>query len=346
MKDDKNISEKERIRREKIAAKFQERRRKGYAKYLKKKHREIEKRKKKEAEQKEKEKEKKKILKEREKENNKKKKKRGRPKKTGPKINYYKRRKKLEAKLIKKQLGPKVLPPYKYKIISCRNGLQNKFIGRYRTIEDAYEEFNKLKENEKNIIFPTLIVGLGVLENSIDEYILIEKQEEDELHVNKLRNEYGKYVDQVININGWSIIDKFRYKKEETFRIFGYKRTDRKTFQWIYDNLITSDLDNTLEYKRIILFKNKIIIKDDNGNIEFIICKHYSDAIRFYNLLETWIKRDKIKQIILVGDYSNETDKKRKLIDELVVLTGWSRKKVGMSTNSFNKSNKKEDKDE
>ena len=341
MKEDKNISEKERIRRVKIAAKFQERRRKGYEKYLKRKHREMERRKKREAEKKEKDKEKKRLLKEKEREEKKHKKKRGRPKKTGPKVNYYKRRKRKELKLIKKPRGPKALPPFKYKIISCRNGLQNKFIGRYRNIEDAYEVLDKLKEDNKNIIFPSQIVGLGILENSVDEYILIEKQENDSETINKLRNEYGKFVDQIINIDGWIIIDKFRYKKEETFRVFSLGK-ERKTFQWIYDNLIIKNLDNPLEYKRIILFKNKIVIKEDDGSIELVICKHTSDAIRFYNLLENWTKRDKIKQIIFNGDYSESSDRKRKLMDELVLLTGWSRKKVGMSTNSFNKSNKKE----
>ena len=40
------------------------------------------------------------------------------------------------------------MPPFIYKIISCRNGTQNKFVGRYRTIEEAYDAFEELKRND------------------------------------------------------------------------------------------------------------------------------------------------------------------------------------------------------
>ena len=309
-------------------AAFERRRRKGYEAYLKRKHKEMaererEEKKRKEKERKKKEKERLKRLEE------KKKRPVGRPKKRGPK---KKRKKKIEK--IPQKVGPKFQKPYSYKIISCRNGIQNKFIGRYRDIKEAYAVFNALKLQDNNVIFPSNITGIHQIENSIDEYLLIEKNEDKTSTL--LRNEYGKFVEQTTNKNGWIIIDKFRYKREEEFWVYGYNsKNDRKTFLWIYNNLIISDLYDNLDFKRIFLYKNKIIIKNDANEIELVLCKDESDAVRFYNKTEEWIKRDKIKQVLFMGDYSSISDRRRKLEDELIALTGWTKKKVQMKNNTY-----------
>ena len=309
-------------------AAFERRRRKGYEAYLKRKHKEMaererEEKKRKEKERKKKEKERLKRLKE------KKKRPVGRPKKRGPK---KKRKKKIEK--IPQKVGPKFQKPYSYKIISCRNGVQNKFIGRYRDIKEAYDVFNALKTQDNNVIFPSNITGIHQIENSVDEYILIEKNEDKTSTL--LRNEYGKFVEQTTNKNGWIIIDKFRYKREEEFWVYGYNsKNDRKTFLWIYNNLIISDLYDNLDFKRIFLYKNKIVIKNDANEIELVLCKDESDAVRFYNKTEEWIKRDKIKQVLFMGDYSSISDRRRKLEDELITLTGWTKKKVQMKNNTY-----------
>lgn len=309
-------------------AAFERRRRKGYEAYLKRKHKEMaererEEKKRKEKERKKKEKERLKRLKE------KKKRPVGRPKKRGPK---KKRKKKIEK--IPQKVGPKFQKPYSYKIISCRNGVQNKFIGRYRDIKEAYDVFNALKTQDNNVIFPSNITGIHQIENSVDEYILIEKNEDKTSTL--LRNEYGKFVEQTTNKNGWIIIDKFRYKREEEFWVYGYNsKNDRKTFLWIYNNLIISDLYDNLDFKRIFLYKNKIVIKNDANEIGLVLCKDESDAVRFYNKTEEWIKRDKIKQVLFMGDYSSISDRRRKLEDELIALTGWTKKKVQMKNNTY-----------
>lgn len=333
MKITEDLSEKEIERRKKLSAMFEERRRAGYARYLKKKHKEMERRKKREKKLKEKEKEKKRLarLKEKEKLKLQKKKKIGRPKKTGPKVNYYQRYKK--RKKIPGVSGPPKMPPFIYKIISCRNGTQNKFIGRYRTIEEAYDAFEELKRNDEKVIFPSSFTGCEKLENSIDEYLLIEKSDGENP---MLRNEYGKLVEQKLNTDGWKVLDKFRYKREETFWVYGYdKKKDRKTFQWIYEELVLSNIENPYTYKRVLIYKNKIIIKNDDGSLDLIFCKHMSDSVRFYNKLEEWVKKDKIKQIVFIGDYGIKSERKKKLEDELMELTGWPRRKIQMKGTSY-----------
>jgi hypothetical protein len=323
MEEIKEISEKKLARRAKIKAIFEERRRKGYERYLKKKHKEMARK----AALKAKKKEKERLKRIEEKALKKKKKKVGRPRKPGPKVNYYKRKKKLLEP--KKQKGRKALPPFRYKIISCKNGLQNKFIGRYRSIEDAYDKFNELRYRNNNIIFPIAIRGDEYLEKSIDEYILIENNDGGN---SLLRNEYGKFVEQKTNIDGWIVLDKFRYEIEETFWVWGYNKTkDRKTFTWIYENLIKDNIETPYDFKRILLYKNKFIIKDDDETINIVFCKHSSDAIRFYNKVEEYVKKDKLKHVLFAGDYSELSDKRRELEEEIIKVTGWTLRKIRLN---------------
>lgn len=321
------ISEKERERRRKIS----EYRKRVIKKNREKGLKEYRKRKKKEKELAEKKKQREKEKKKREAEKNKKKRPVGRPKKRGPK-KKYKRKKKVEKKKVSR-----ALPPFTYKIVSCKNGKQNKLIGKYRNIEDAYEVFKKLKENDKNIVFPIFSYGNDYLKNSIDEYVLIEKN--DNTDSSMLRNEYGVIVEHKTNKDGWIIIDKFRYLKEETFWVWGYdKKSDRKTFIWIFENLLLNAFHG-YENKMICTYKNKVIIKSDNGNIELIFCKSQEDAIRFYNLLEKYSKKNKLKRAIFIGDFSRVSSKRRKLENELIEYTGLSKRKIQMKNTSFFLSN-------
>ena len=312
---------------EKQKAAFERRRMKGYREYLKRKHREMAKKKR------EKEKKKEKELQKREKERLKKKeekKKRpvGRPKKRGPK----KKRRNIK-KALPKKVGQKPLPPFIFKIISCRNGRQNKFIGKYRTSFDAYVVFNELKNIDKNIIFPSKLTGSDSIENSIDEFILIEKKDSKNT---LLRNEYGKLVEQKLNKDGWIIVDKFRYQVEETFWVWGYdKISDRKTFLWIFENILLSNINYDYDFKRVFIYKNKLLIKDDDNNIDLIFCKDESDSIRMYNMMEEWIKRDKIKQVLFIGNYSKLSPKRKEIENEIMSLTGWNKKKVQMKNTTY-----------
>lgn len=252
------------------------------------------------------------------------------PKKKEPKKRGPKKKRGRKPTIIKKKRGYAPKPPYIFKIISCRNGKQNKFIGKYRTIEEAYEKFNDLKMDDRRVIFPSIVANDESIRNAVDEYVIIQKSDAEN---SVLRNEYGKLVEQRSGVEGWIILDKYRYKKEETFWVWGYdNRSDRKTFTWIYRNVINAGLGSPLEFKRILTFKNKVVIKEDDGSLDIVFCKTESEAVRFYNQAQTWARREKNKQLIFIGDYSELGPKRRKIEDEIMLLTGWPRKKVQMKT--------------
>ncbi len=304
---------------------LEKRRRAGYERWLKKKHKEMEKRKEKEKKLKEKEKEKKRIEREKKKEKEalKPKKRRvGRPKKRGPK-----KKRKSRAKKIYKPRNV-----WDYKIISFHNGKQCGYHGAFFNSKDAYEKIDELLEENKKIIFPKMVENNEVLGSSKYEYLILEKNRYGDKKNMDLRNEYGKVVKHTINSDTWVIMDKFTYNVEETFWVWGFNpNTERKTFQWIYENIVTYGIKTKYDIKRVFLYKNKIIIKDDENKIDMILCKTQGDSVRFYNLIEEWNKKTHNKQVIMLGSLNIPGERKKKMEDEIMELTGWERGKVQQS---------------
>ena len=308
----KDISEKERLRRERLA----EKRREGYRAYIERKHKEMEERKEKKRKEKE----------ERKKKSVPKKRKVGRPKKRGPK----KKRKYISRK---PKIDKRTLNVYDYKVVSCHHGKQNEYIGAYIKVEDAYEEVERRLEESKGVIFPARVQITDTIINSRDEYLILEKNRYGDKEAPLLRNEYGKLVRQETNSDTWIILDKFEYDVEETFWVYGYDPArGRKTFEWIYYNILLKGIETSYDIKRVMLYKNKIVIKDDVGNLDIVFCKTCGEGIRFYNLLSEWAAKGKIKQIIFLGNYSKISDKRRALENELVTRTGWAKTKIQMPT--------------
>lgn len=310
MSEEKQISEKERLRRERLA----ERRKAGYRAYIERKHKEMEEREEKKRLEKE----------ERKRKSFPKKRKVGRPKKRGPK----KKRKYVSRK---PKIDRRSLNIYDYKVVSCHNGRQNEYIGAYVKVEEAYEEVERLLEESKKVVFPARVQIGETIGPYRNEYLILEKNRTGDKEAPLLRNEFGKLVRQETNSDVWMVLDKFEYDVEETFWVYGYDPTrGRKTFDWIYLNIIMERIQTSYDIKRVMLYKNKIVVKDDAGNMDIVFCKTQSDAIRFYNMLAERVK--KIKQVMMLGNYSIKGDKRRALETELIEKTGWTKRKIQMVT--------------
>ena len=261
--EEKIISEKERLRRERLA----ERRKAGYRAYIERKHKEMEEREEKKRLEKE----------ERKRKSVPKKRKVGRPKKRGPK----KKRKYISRK---PKIDRRTLNIYDYKVVSCHNGRQDGYYGAFVKAEEAYESVEELMKDQKDIIFPARVQITDRIISSRDEYLILEKDRLGDKEAPLLRNEYGKLVKQETNSDTWIVLDKFSYDTEETFWVYGYDPVrGRKTFEWIYYNIIIGNIETSYDIKRVMLYKNKIVVKDDAGNLDIVFCKTVSDAIRFYN---------------------------------------------------------------
>jgi hypothetical protein len=255
-----------------------------------------------------------------------KKKKVGRPKKRGPK------KKRIRKKIVKTQ---KIRPVIDFKIVTMLNGKQNGYIGSYQTYVDAYKQLQELEELNQKVIFPRKFLNSGEINISKDEYLVLERNRHGDKDDNLLRNEFGKFVEhKITNSQKWVIRDKIVRLIEETFWVYGYDpKLDRKTCTWICDNMLFGSIVNSYDIIRVLVYKNKVLIKYDDKPMGMIMCKNKSDAIRLYNFISEKVRQEKTKQIVCVGACNVVCDARRELEQSIIDLTGWNKRKIQRSTN-------------
>ena len=251
----------------------------------------------------------------------------GRPKKRGPKKKRKSRAKKIDRRTL---IGES--KQYNFKIVSCHNGKQDRYVGIYRTEEEAYAELRRLLDISKQVVFPQQNTSLKTIVNSEYIYLLLERNRHGDKQNARLKNRVGKLVEQSTNSKQWVIVDKEFYDVEETFWVFGkHPKDDRKPYNYILA-MLSNGIESKYDFKRVILYKNKVLFKDDDSQYDIIFCKNINDSIRLYNKLREDIKRLKIKNIYFVGAYNEISDKRRELEKELVEQTGWTKRKIQKST--------------
>lgn len=255
-----------------------------------------------------------------------KKKKVGRPKKRGPKKKRIRRK---TVKIIKKR------PVIDFKIITCLNGKQNGYIDCYHTYAEAYSKLCELEKNNDTIKFPRKYINKENISNIKEEYLLLEKDRSGDKPDGLLRNEFGKFVEhKIVNSDTWIIRDKKIRYVEETFWIYGFDpKTERKDFTWIYEVLLKGGLETPYDIIRILVYKNKLIIKYDNKPMSMVMCKNKSDCIRLYNVISENLRHEKIKQIVCIGAYNTVSENRRQLENDIMELTGWNKIKIQRATN-------------
>lgn len=196
------------------------------------------------------------------------------------------------------------------------------------SVATVNKEFKTMVEENKSVIFPIKFNNnkTEIIESSY-EIMIIKARDKTESRETKVMDEYGKFVNYATNDDDWIIYDRSPYYIEETFWVYGYHpRLQRKDFKWIYDNFISNNSNNKYLFKTIQLFKNKILV-ECNGKLDMVICKNKQDAIRMYNMIEEWCKRDKMKYIGFMGDLSYSRYKSD-WITKIQKLTNWTRKKI------------------
>lgn len=244
------------------------------------------------------------------------KKRRGPKKKRGPKKPRY----------IKK--GRFILTKFPYQVIACKNGVKKEYYGKFFKLEKAYAKVNELLEATKNVEFPQTMRNRGTLHPVVYEFVILERNDDGTKPNPSFRNEYGKLIEHKTTSKTWIILDKFQYQVEEQFWLISTGQYKRYTFRYIYENYIVDKLETQFDFLQIQVYANKILIKEDNGDMEIVMCKNSTDAIRFYNLIETNLKKDKIKQVIMLGVVRPRTAHAGKIVDEIMKVTGLKRNQV------------------
>lgn len=249
---------------------------------------------------------------------------------------YYKkkvgRHKKGGRKKKKKTRGRKWQEPWDYKILRFDFRKQAAYFGVYHSLDEVTYVRKILEERNSKVAFPKKFTNNVRREKGLfdfnSEYVILKrvKNPEEEGNVTQLRNEYGKFVDHTTTNENWAVYDKFPCLVEETFWVYGHNpKTDRKDFNWIYDNFVTARAEEKNDIVLIYVYNNKVIFKYEDG-FNFVICKNVSDAIRMYNLLEERTK--KVRNVILTGGTTTKSDRGQATVDMLSEKTGWPRRKI------------------
>jgi len=252
------------------------------------------------------------------------KKKRGRKKKRGPK----------KKKPIVQRTYVGLKRPYH--IITTSNGVQLKDIYTAVSAEVGEKKLKEFQEKyNKNVRFPVKFVsnhGEKTFTNADYRLMLIKKKEDGDYFVGKFKNEYGKYVECTTDNDKWLFIDELPYLIEETFWVYGYNpKRQRKTFQFIFDELIKANSATKLHIKQIVVYKNKVLISSID-KFDMVICKNHMDSVRLYNELAKEVNDNKIKYVTFSGDITKHTLSYDIWYQKIENLTHWTRRKINKNS--------------
>ena len=224
-----------------------------------------------------------------------------------------------------------------FSIYITKNKKKVKFLGCSWWKTDAYKKYNKaIEKNKTNIVFPKTCStdrknGSHTKKELQYEILLVKKTQDGEKTTSSFRNKEGKFVENIIS--DWDnhiIVDKHDWFLEETFAVYGYHpKKDRKTYSFILNKFLIEQEDSADEMKKIIVFKNRVIIQYTQ-DFDFITCFDNKKAKKLYDMLQKDAIRLKKKYIAFMGE-----TKSTKWLDKIEEKTGWNRNSIIHKTTAY-----------
>lgn len=213
-----------------------------------------------------------------------------------------------------------------FSIYLMKNGIRTKFFGFRKYKVSALQLYHEiLQKNNEGVEFPQKYVKTSNrIKKHKYELVLVKKLNEDEDdNITLLRNEEGKFIENyLIDAPTHKILDKNEWLIEETFSVYGFDpQKDRKTFSYIYNNIILRD---TSIYSRVLVYNNKLIHHYDK-DFDMVICKDNNQANELYDKIESMVDSKKYPTIFFMGKISGSMS--TWIINEIEKKTGWTRTK-------------------
>lgn len=216
-----------------------------------------------------------------------------------------------------------------FQIIITNNNKQVDYVGTFNSETKAIKKFNEMISENDNVKFPVYCVSAKYIEKAKYEIVVIKKRLNENMPTTtRLRNDYGEFVDHYTTNENWIVFDKAPYFKEETFWVYGYHPlVQRKTFDFIYNDILKPLCSNKKNGTTIIVYNNKLII-DALEKTELIICKNKSDCIRLYNLIKETANKKRLHYLNYGGNWSYSKIGKQNCINKIKKLTNWNEAKI------------------
>lgn len=220
-----------------------------------------------------------------------------------------------------------------FMVLIVKNGKRVQKLGQKAWKSFAMEIYNNaIEENRKEVRFPTQIYTKNDTKGKPDcnykvkyEIIVVKKINEDEEGtVSRFRNEDGKFVNcEIVDYPNYTIIMKDDWYVEETFHVYGYHPIrDRKTYDFIFNELVISNLRADGDPKRLRTIHNKLII-ESTDDFDFVVTKNADQCQRLYHTIQKDVKAMKCKQVLFTGEIPQPLVEG--VYDRIQEKTGWRR---------------------
>ena len=219
-------------------------------------------------------------------------------------------------------------------VLLVKNHKRVKRLGASWWKTDAFKIYNDaLEKNHEEVKFPvkfrTSCESSVRKNNRIDtkwEVIIVQRlNDEEDSNITQFRNDEGKFVNvEIVDKQLYKVIARGEWFVEEHFYVYGYHpKKDRKTYQFILNNLILDKLETINDILQITTVRNKLMISHSE-DFDFVICKNAEEAERLYSALQTDEALKKNERVIFFGSVTN-LNSVNKVYDRIEEKTGWDR---------------------
>lgn len=232
---------------------------------------------------------------------------------------------------MKKNMGRTKQP---YRLILTLNGCERESMGAFTNELLGRKKMQTLSNASlENTVIPKKFVSTKTIHEAQYELVLIKKRDENDPISSLVKDEMGEYVEHKASNEMWLVIDKMPYYIEEEFWVYGFHPlTDRKTFPYIFDNILSHQMQDKYALLTMGVYKNKVVLEGSNG-VNLVICKNTNDAIRLYNAVqEKALKQRKYRYISCLGDCNSTRVSRERIIEVIQNLTNWNKQKIIRNT--------------
>jgi len=211
-----------------------------------------------------------------------------------------------------------------YRTILVGNGEYRKTMHRCKTIQTAYQNFHRIKEENETVVFPKRFINDGAIKPVKYEIFLVKDIEEDDKH-RFVRDELGRVYEEKAIFDYWTVINSNEYNIEEEFWLYGHSsNTDRKSIHDIA-RLVMNDAKDIKSSRQVIVVHNKLVIHNEE-RFDMVVCKNKKDCQRLHHMLSAEAKNFKLKGLVFMGTCS---DANIPMLYEIIhENTGWAYRKI------------------
>lgn len=212
----------------------------------------------------------------------------------------------------------------KYRVVITVNGKRKTIIDNWINLEPATNRFNILKEEAKAVDLPKIEVNHYKTVLPVKyEVLLLKRYEPGDIRRFR-RDELGKVYEEDFFDEEWVILDSADYYMEEQFNAFGYP-DETFDIRGVITEILPKHLDK-YPMKQMYVINHRVYLEYGN-KMDIVVAQTPNAAWRLYSKLTDTIVKAGMTNIFCIGRIT-DTETVSQKYDEVMRVTGWSRRKV------------------